>query len=62
LKIYPDRDNVCGFVVHLTAQELENVRQGLQAAPHPDSPWSLGTVEQIEAALRDNREYQRRTW
>lgn len=62
MTIYPDRDHVDGFIIHLTSQELKNLQEGINAAHGATSPWSRGTVNQIQQAIDDNAEYRRKSW
>ena len=60
--IYPDSRKVDDFIIHLSKKELENILDGIKLAPHPNSPWSLGTIRQIIKALQDNQIYRSLIW
>jgi len=60
--IYPDNEKIDDFQIHLSKKELENLLEGIKLAPHPNSPWSLGTIRQITKALEDNTSYHSLSW
>jgi hypothetical protein len=61
VKIFPDNDRIDDFVIHLSSQELRNLQEGINAVPH-SSPWSRGTIEQMQQALDANTEYRGKRW
>ena len=62
MKIYPDDTKIDDFIIYLSKKELENLKEGIQISPHPNSPWSLGTIRQISKALEDNQTYRSLSW
>ncbi len=63
MKIYPSDSNADEFLIRLTSLELQNLRDGVNSVnPGCGSPWSRGTVRQMDAALNDNRKYRGKVW
>lgn len=62
MKIFPDNDKIDGFVIHLSSQELKNIQDGIKGEQFYSSPWSRGTIDQIQKALDENREYRGKRW
>ena len=58
MKIHPDRSNPQHFVLsEVSAQELRNIIQMVNATSWRITPWGKGIIERFSNAVRDNSKF-----
>jgi len=57
MKIYPHRDLAQHFMLTVSEQELRNLLAGLEAKEPNQSPWTRGTIDAMERAIADSRQF-----